>query len=364
MVEKARNAFVRVLTLELRGFRLALVALQDADGAAEGGEFNLGQAAADRAKQPFCVARRRVADPVRIRLEKVFGAVVHVPGGGLRVQVERIGTCKADFHQATSTLHAVNAGADEVAVEKNVSGSGGQIHAAQGGLQDLRATADRTEIEFASALSADQCAAGRVHNDVAGNLFQVYIAVYGDQIHITQDLFYVDQTGLRFDLEFGLFRNRQLNIFCQIGSRSGRVQNFGADFDAIIGLFHFQTDLVAGTRSRQHNFRILPGLHFNAPVRDVLNHYDRAAFYREVFLSLLRFGQRSEREQEQADSDDRRGQRKHGSAEYPAQDHLSLRSCRAPSLRPKFLPSAGMQWKGIRAPSDRLDLPRGACGIP
>src|SRR5215831_1950032 len=155
MVEKARNAFVRVLTLALRGFRLALVALQDADGAAEGREFNLGQAAADRAKQPCCVARRDVADAVRIRLEKVFGAVVHVPGGGLRVQVERIGTCKANFHQATSALHAVNAGADEIAVEKNVSGCGGQMHAAQAGLPDLCAPADRTATECATAPRTD-----------------------------------------------------------------------------------------------------------------------------------------------------------------------------------------------------------------
>src|SRR5215467_9063010 len=338
-----------------------LIALEDADGAGKTGEFNFGETGADRAEQALGITRSGVADAVRVGLQKGFGAVVDVAGRSLCVQVERIGAGEADFHQAAAAAHAVDSGADEIAVEEDVAGHGRQVHAAQRRLQDLRPAADGAEIELAGALGTDERAARGVNDDVAGNFLQVNVAVDGDQVHVAQNLFNVNQTGLRLDLQLGLFRKGQLDVFGQIGSRSGGVQNLCADLDAIVGLLHLHADLAGGTGSGNHHFGILPRLHLDAAVRDVLNHHDRAPLDGEVLFELFSVGRKGERQQSQA-AQKRSKNRKQGPVKCRTLTHLSSRSCRAPSSRPKFPPSAGRQWKGIRAPWGRWALPRGAFG--
>src|SRR5215467_9373302 len=344
--------------------RLRLVALQDADGAGERGKFDFGEAAADRAEQAFGVLGRGAANAVRIGLQIGFRAVVDIAGGSLRVQVEGIGSRKANLDQAAAALHAVDAGADEIAVKQDVAGGGGEIHAAQGGLQDLRAAADGAEIEPAGALRADQSADRGVHDDVARDFLQVHVAVYGDQVHIAQNLFHVDQTGLGLDAQLGFFGHGELNIFREFGSLRQIVEDVGCNLDAVVGLLHLDTDLVRGTGSGNHNFGIFPGLHFNAAVRHVLDHDHRVALHREVLLDLFGRGRSSQRQQEQTRPDQWREKRKNGPAQSGAETHLSSRSCRAPSLRPEFPPSAGKRWKDIRAPWGRSGPPRAASGIP
>src|SRR5580704_19339890 len=106
---------------------------------------------------------------VGIRLEKSIRLIVDHTSGGLRLQVKRIRTGEAHFHQTAATLHGIKAGADEVSVEKNIPRGGHQVDVIQLRLKDLRVAADGAEIELASALRADQRAAGGLDDDVARN---------------------------------------------------------------------------------------------------------------------------------------------------------------------------------------------------
>src|SRR5262249_22110667 len=153
---------------------------------------------------------------------------------------------KTNLHQSAAAFHAVDAGADEIAVKQDVAGGGGEIHAAQGRLQDLRAAADRAEIEPAGALRADQSAPRGVHDDVARDFLEVHVAVDGAQGHIAQNLFEIDQAGLGLDAQLGYFGHRELNVFREFGSLRQIVDDVGGDLDAVVGLLHFEADFVGG----------------------------------------------------------------------------------------------------------------------
>ena len=92
---------------------------------------------------------------VRIGLEESFGLIVDGAGGGLRVEIEGVVAGEVDFDGALAAAHGVEAGADEVAVEKNVARRGEEIDAGQSGLKQLRVAADGVEIELAGALRAN-----------------------------------------------------------------------------------------------------------------------------------------------------------------------------------------------------------------
>jgi len=96
--------------------------------------------------------------------------------GASGLQIEGVIAGEADFDEAAAAVHAVHAGMDEIAVVENVAGRGHQIHAGQGGLEDLHVAADGSEFEFARALRANQRAAGGLDDDVAGDFLQMNIA--------------------------------------------------------------------------------------------------------------------------------------------------------------------------------------------
>jgi hypothetical protein len=103
---------------------LSLVALEDADGAGEGRELDLGQAAANRAEQSLGIARRGVANAVRIGLEERFGPIVDIAGGGLRIS-NRKSRCpaKRNFHQTAGRCACCRMPVRmKVTVEQNVAG--------------------------------------------------------------------------------------------------------------------------------------------------------------------------------------------------------------------------------------------------
>src|SRR5271163_958610 len=119
-----------------------LVAAEDADGTAVGGEFYFGEALADGAEEAAGVFAGDVAQAVGIGLEEIGGTVVDGTGGGLRVEVEGVTSGEADFHDTFAALHGVDAGADKIAVKKNVSGSGEQLDVGELRLEQLRVAAD------------------------------------------------------------------------------------------------------------------------------------------------------------------------------------------------------------------------------
>ena len=77
-----------------------LVAPEDADGTAEGGELDFGETVADSADKAFCIFRGAATNAVGIRLEKGLHAVVHCAGSGLRVQVKGIRAREAYLNAA------------------------------------------------------------------------------------------------------------------------------------------------------------------------------------------------------------------------------------------------------------------------
>src|ERR1700757_297864 len=267
--------------------RWGLVAFEDANGAAEGGQLDFGQAVADSAEQAFGVFRSAAAETVRVGFKEGFGAIVHGAGGGLRIEIEGISAGEANFHQAAAALHGVNTGANKITVKENVAGGGNQVHVLQRRLQDLRATADGVEVQLTRALRADKRAAGGVHDDVAGNFLQVYVAGNAFEFHVTGNLFDINQPGLSLDLQLGLFRHGELDIFREFSLRSGSIENVGDHVDAVIGLLHVQANFIGRLRRGDDHFGIFPGLHFYAAVGDVLNHHYRAALHGEMFFDFL-----------------------------------------------------------------------------
>src|SRR5690242_844530 len=104
--------------------KAALVALQNADCTTVGRELDLREAAADRSEQTFCESGRNVAHAMRVGLQISLGLVVNGPCGGLRVQIEGVVPGEAHLHSAFPALHCINAGADEIAIKKDIACGG------------------------------------------------------------------------------------------------------------------------------------------------------------------------------------------------------------------------------------------------
>src|SRR5712691_3228439 len=139
-----------------RSRREQLVALQNANCTTVGGEFDFGQALSDRAKEPMSKLRCRAPDAMRIRFEVGRSPIVDRAHSGLRLQIKGIVTREADLDEALATLHGIEAGADEVAVEENIPRSGKQTHVGKCRLENLSATTDGFKIQFTGALRTDQ----------------------------------------------------------------------------------------------------------------------------------------------------------------------------------------------------------------
>src|SRR6266852_5058948 len=122
----------------------------------------------------------RVGFQVRGRL------VIDRAHGGLRLQVKGIVARKADLDEALATFHSIEAGADEVAVKEDISRSGEKADVGKRRLEDLRASANGLEIQFAGALRADQRAFRSTNNNVAGNFLEVDIAGDAFQCHVAR----------------------------------------------------------------------------------------------------------------------------------------------------------------------------------
>src|SRR5580704_14122434 len=156
--------------------REQLIALHDADCTTVGGKFDFRETLADRAEQTMGPLGSNVLHAVGIRLQKGNSLIIDDAGGRLRLQVKRIGTGEAHFHQASAALHGIETGADEVSIEKNISRRGHQVDVIQLGLKYLRVSADGAEIELAGALSTDKRSAGGLDNNVAGNFLEMNVA--------------------------------------------------------------------------------------------------------------------------------------------------------------------------------------------
>src|SRR5690242_4437897 len=102
----------------------SLVALQDANCTTVRGELDLGEAAADSAEKALGEPGGTVFEAMGIGLEKGFGAIIHAAGGGLRVEIERIVAGEAHLDESPAALHGVEAGADKVAINQNISRGG------------------------------------------------------------------------------------------------------------------------------------------------------------------------------------------------------------------------------------------------
>src|SRR5579863_3332411 len=194
---------------------------------------------------------------VRIGLQKLRRLIVYRTGEALGGEIEGIVAGEADFHETAAAVHGVNPGANEIAIVKNVAGHGHQVDAGQGGLKHLRATADGIEFEFTATLSANERATGGFHDDIARDFLEVNVTGDTLELHVTVDLLHVDESGLRAELKFGLFRHGQLKIsfdFVGIGRSSERS---GADIDAIANLLDVNGDLVGNRCAAHDDFRIL-----------------------------------------------------------------------------------------------------------
>ena len=190
-----------------------LIALQNPNCTTVGGEFDLGEALADGAEQAVAeFGLRMMLAAVSVGLQEIRGLIVDGAAIGLRIQVEGVCAGEANFHEAAAAVHGVQAGADEVAVIKDVAGGGHEIDVGKGRLKDLRAAADGVEFELAGAESANQGATGGLDNDVAGDFLEVDIAGDALQLHVAIDLLDQDEAGLGAQLQFGLFRNEKLKI--------------------------------------------------------------------------------------------------------------------------------------------------------
>src|SRR5882724_2051518 len=133
-----------------------LIALQNANCTTVGGELDFREALTDGAEEAFGELGSEALDAVGVGFEERGGAVVHGAQGSLSVEVEGVGAGKANFDEALAALHSVQAGADEIAVEENVAGSGEDADIIERRLKDLSSTADGFEIQLAGTLRADQ----------------------------------------------------------------------------------------------------------------------------------------------------------------------------------------------------------------
>src|SRR5229473_1060803 len=101
-----------------------------------------------------------------------------------------------DFREALSNgakeplaaLHGIEASADKIPIKENISRSGEETDVGKRRLQNLSATADGLEIQFAGALRADKRAFRGPDNNVAGDFLQVNITGDAFQGHVAHDL--------------------------------------------------------------------------------------------------------------------------------------------------------------------------------
>src|SRR6266699_3403325 len=157
----------------------------------------------------------------------------------------------------------------------------------QRGLENLRVAADGLEIEFAGALRADQRAPRGPHNDIAGYLLQVHVTGNASQLHVTHNLFDIDQTRLRLEPELGLLGNAQLKTRLDLGRLRRSIQHIGDHVDAVAGLLGLDAHLVRRLNFGEDDFLVFPGLHLDSAVGHVFDDYDRTAFDGEMFFEAL-----------------------------------------------------------------------------
>src|SRR5581483_9781131 len=74
---------------------------------------------------------------------------------------------------------------------------------------------------------------------------------------------------------------------CPLWRLSGRVLHAGGDVNAVAGLFSLDGDLIGRLRAGDDDFLALCGLHFDAPIGDVLDHNHGAAVHPKMLLEFL-----------------------------------------------------------------------------
>ncbi len=210
--------------------------------------------------------------------------------GGLRLQVKGIVAREANFDETLAALHGIEAGADEIAVKEDISRSGEEADVGQRRLENLGAAADRLEIQLAGALRADKRTFRGADNDIARYFLQVDIAGDAFQGHVAHDLLNVNKPRLRLELQFRFFGHGEQQTGFQLAGLRRGVQNTGGDVDAVTGLLHVKANLVGSLAGEDVHFGVLPGLHFDAAVGDVVDHNYRASVDREMLLEMLPCG--------------------------------------------------------------------------
>src|SRR5258708_836163 len=259
-----------------------LVALQNADCTTVGGEFDLGEAAADRAKEPFGEFRGDVANAMRIRFQIRLRLVVNGARGGLRLEGKGIIPPAMHLHRALAAFHRINSGADEIAVIENITGHGKQADTREPWLHHLGIAAHRIEIQFPSALRTHQRSAGSSYYDVARNFPQVDVTGNALQRHVAHNLLDIDDTRLGSKLQLGLFWNGQLKIGFEFISGSSGVHDCRGYIHALAGLLRIDVDFVGGLRCRHDDLGTLPRLDLDSAIRNVLNHNNGPALHRKM----------------------------------------------------------------------------------
>src|SRR5215472_13885943 len=264
-----------------------LVALQNANCTTVGGEFDFRQAGAESADNALGKFPSRAPLGMGIGFEKSGGLIVDCSGGGLGLEVKGIVAGEADFHQAFTALHGVEARGDKIAIKQNVAEVRGKTDVGQCGLQDLCATADRLKIQLAGTLRADQGAFRCADNDIARDFLEVHVAFDAFQSHVAHHLFNIDEAGFGFELEFGFFRYGELQVSVELPGLCRGIHEGGSDVNAVAHLFHVETDLVGGLIGDDQDFRILRRFHFNTAIGHVLNYDDRPALYGKMLFDAL-----------------------------------------------------------------------------
>src|SRR6267142_1256941 len=216
-----------------------LIALQNANCTTVGGELDFSEALTDGAEEPFGELGSEALDAVRVGFEERGGAVVHSAQGGLSIEIEGIGAGEADFDKAFAALHSVETGANEIAVEEDVAGSGEDTDIVERRLKKLSSAADGFEIELAGTLRADQGAFRGADDDVAGNFLEVDVALDAFERHVAHDLL-------------------DMKVNC-VGELAGGDVHLG----------------------------ILRRLYFDAAIGDVVNHDDGPALHGKMLFEMI-----------------------------------------------------------------------------
>jgi len=264
-----------------------LIALQNSDCTTVGREFDFRESLTNGADQAVARLGAGVLALVGIRLYEFGSLIVHVSEKRVGIQIKGVVAGEVHLYNPAAAIHGVKARPDEIAVIKNIAGRGHQVDAAQRGLQNLRTATDGVEIELAGALGADQVTRGSFYDDVTGNFLEVHIARDALQLHITVDLLHVDQAGLCLELEFRFFGNKHLEIGFDIMRLCGLCQRAGADINPVADLLDINRDFARSHIAGNHDFPVFPGFHFDAPVDDVLQDYQRAPLDGEMAFLVV-----------------------------------------------------------------------------